>query len=173
MRAIAIPSETTEAVVTGLRESHKDERGFHEEAVTRLQAEVKRIQGRLEVIHEDKLDGKITEEFWARKNAEWRRKQIEALAAVERHQNANHLYFGEGARILNLARRTPELWDEQPQDGKRKLLETLLSNCTCDGEILDGCYRKPLCWLAEGLSRPGWYPHGDSNPGRRAENPVS
>ena len=163
VRAVAIPPEVVEWIVTALRDSHKDERQFHEETVARLQAEVKRIQTRLDAIYEDKLDGTITEEFWARKNAEWRRKQMEALAAVERHQTANHLYLDEGARILDLARRAHDLWEKQPQEGKRKLLETLLSNCTFDGENLDATYRKPFCWLAEGSQCSDWLPAPDSN----------
>ena len=65
-------------------------------------------------------------------------------------------------RILDLARRAFELWEKQPQEGKRELLDLLLSNCTWDGENLDATYRKPFCWLAEGSSRPNWLPAPDN-----------
>jgi len=129
-----------------------------EAAVARLQAEAKKVQARLDAMYEDKLDGTITEDLWRRKNEEWRKRQMEALAAVERHQGANHLYLDEGARILDLARRAFELWEKQPREGRRKLLETLLSNCTFDGGNLSAAHRKPFCWLAEGSSRPNWLP---------------
>ena len=163
VRAVTIPPEAVEMIVTALRDSHRDEREFHAATVERLQDEAKRMQARLDALYEDKLDGKITEDFWARKNAEYRAKQLEALAAVERHQTANHLYLDEGARILDLARRAYDLWAQQPQSGKRELLNLLLSNCTWDGENLCATYRKPFCWLAEGPSRPNWLPAPDSN----------
>jgi hypothetical protein len=50
-----------------LRESHVEEKQFHREAIERLQAEYNRLQRRIEVAYEDKLDERITTEFYDRR----------------------------------------------------------------------------------------------------------
>ncbi|MBM3477034.1 MAG: recombinase family protein [Armatimonadetes bacterium] len=165
VRGISISPEAVGMIVGAVRDSQKGEREFQGATVARLQAEATRIQTRLDRIYEDRLDGKIDEDLWLRKTEEWRARHGEALAAVERHRDADRLYLDEGARVLHLASRASDLWATAPPEGKRELLNLLLSNSTWDGEILDGCYEKPFCYLAEGRSRLDWYPHGDSNPG--------
>lgn len=161
--AVVIPEETVEWIKQALRESHHDERAYHEEQVQHLQAEYLRLQGRLDRAYEDRLDGRIAEDFWARKSAEWRQQQIALRVAMERHENANRIYFEEGFRILDLAGRAYDLWLAQGAFEKRKLLDVVLSNCTFDGETLTATYRKPFCWLAEGLRCSDWLPGPDSN----------
>ncbi len=43
---------------------------------------------RMDAAYEDKLDGTIGEETWRRKSHEWRSRQLEIQAAVERHLQA-------------------------------------------------------------------------------------
>lgn len=90
-----------------LRESHGDERRFHEEAIGRLQEEHRRLRDRLDAMYVDKLDGKIAETFYDRKAAEWRSEQDRLLRAVEEHQAANRTYLDEGVALLELARSGP------------------------------------------------------------------
>jgi phage host-nuclease inhibitor protein Gam len=54
-------------IVSALKASHQDEKAYHEEQVSKLQAEVRRLQERMDAAYEDKLDGTIGEETWRRK----------------------------------------------------------------------------------------------------------
>ena len=163
VRAVSIDAATAEWVIQALRESHREEREYHDAQVGSLQKEYARLQNRLDQAYEDKLDGKISEETWERKTAEWRAAQLRARTALEQHENANQCYFDEGSRILELASKAYSLWIRQDPLEKRKLLDILLSNCTFDGENLHPDYRKPFCWLAEGLRCSDWLPGADSN----------
>jgi hypothetical protein len=111
---------------------------------------------------QDKLDGKISDEFWERKNADWRDAQLRIRASIEKHENANRYYFDEGCQILDLAGRAYDLWLKQDSFGKRELLNIVLSNCSFDGVSLTATYAKPFCWLAEGLVCSDWLPLLDS-----------
>ena len=95
---------------------------------------------------------------------QWRESQIRLRAAIERHESANQFYLDEGCRILELASKAYDMWLQQDQTGKRKLLDIILSNCTFDGENLSATYRKPFCWLAKGASRSDWLPGTPQNP---------
>ena len=164
VRRIQIDAETIDWIVAALRESHRDESAYHDEQVTRLQAEVKKIQARVDAAYEDRLDGAISDEYWERRSREWHSRQFELQAAIERHQKAGEHYLDSGVKILRLAERAYSLWLLQPQDEKRKLLDILLLNCTFDGERLWGTYAKPFCWLAEGPVRSVWRGRRDLNP---------
>ena len=156
VRRVHIDEETIEWIVEALKASHADKKEYHEEQLARIEGELKRLRGRMDAVYEDKLDGKIGEDFWERKRREYRAREAELMRALEQHQKANTFYFDAGVRVLRLAEKAYELWLAQPQTEKRRLLDTLLLNCTFDGENLDATYRKPFCWLAEGPVRSIW-----------------
>ena len=156
VQRVHIDDESIEWIVATLKESHRDEKAYHEEQTSRLRGEVRKLQDRLSAAYEDKLDGSISEEFWQRKSHEWRSRQLELQRGVEAHQMADGLYLDAGVKILRLSQQMYSLWLSQPQNEKRRLLDILLLNCTFDGENLGPIYEKPFCWLAEGLVRSVW-----------------
>ena len=156
VQRVQIDDETIEWVVAALKESHYDEELYHLDQIAKLQAEVNKLRTRLSSAYDDKLDGRIAEDLWESKSAEWKERLLELKQSIEKHENANHCYYDAGVKILRLAQRAYTLWLSQPQTEKRKLLDLLLSNCTFDGTSLTATYRKPFCWLAEGLDRVVW-----------------
>ena len=76
-------------VTDALRQSHADEKWFHEEAIARLQAEYTRLQSRIDAMYIDKLNGRVDAAFFDRMAAEWRAEQDRILRAVEEHQAAS------------------------------------------------------------------------------------
>ena len=99
----------------------------------------------MDAAYEDKLDGTIGEETWRRKSDEWRSRQLEMQAAIERHLQASQVYYEAGVKLLRLAQNAYTLWLTRPQTEKRKLLNLPQSNCTFDGVSLTPCYEKPFC----------------------------
>jgi site-specific DNA recombinase len=71
-RAIELDDEIIALMAEALREGHRDERQFHDEAIARLQAEHTKLQTRLDAMYADKLDGVIDRAFYERKANEWR-----------------------------------------------------------------------------------------------------
>lgn len=71
--------------VTALKESHKDEKKYHTEAVTTLQQSYQRLQNRIDAMYIDKLDGNITPQFFQQKSEEWRKEQADILRKIEKH----------------------------------------------------------------------------------------
>jgi hypothetical protein len=64
LKGIAFSDETLSWVRQALRESHHDERQFHDDAIAKLQREHRRLQDRIDNMYEDKLDGRIGNEFF-------------------------------------------------------------------------------------------------------------
>jgi hypothetical protein len=97
-------------LIQALRESHRDEKAYHDGMIASLQAQYDKLQHRIDQAYTDKLDGKIPEELFLRKMNEWREEQSKILSQIRAQQTANHNYLEEGICILELANKAYSLY---------------------------------------------------------------
>ncbi|HMK75053.1 MAG TPA: zinc ribbon domain-containing protein, partial [Thermodesulfobacteriota bacterium] len=142
LRAIKIDKKVLEWVITGLRESHSEEKQYHNEVISSLQYQ--KLQDRIDAMYVDKLDGKISEDLFSRKSEEWGAQQADILRKIEHHHGANRFYLEEGMRLLELAQRAVTLYEKQHMQEKRRLLNFVFSNSTWKDGKLVHAYRKPF-----------------------------
>ena len=71
------------------------------------------------------------------------------LKSIEDHQSANQSYMEEGIRILELASRAAELFEKQPAEEKRRLLNCVLKGASWQHGKLTGEFRQPFDMLAK------------------------
>jgi len=176
---LSFSKEVLEWVTRALRESHEDERKFHDDAIGKLQTEHRHLQDRIDAMYMDKLDGRIDNKFFDRKAGEFRFEQCRIMRDIEAHQTANRSYIEDGIKLLELARRAHELFESQPAAEKRKLLDFVLSNSRWKDGHLEADYRQPFDLIASAAfahrqaganSGPGndgfdnWRRERDSNP---------
>jgi site-specific DNA recombinase len=148
LRLIQMDREVLEWVVTALKESHGDEKRYHDEMIAKLQKEYQKLQDRVDAMYVDKLDAKVPQEFFDRKNSDWRAEQAEILWKIEKHQNANCSYLEEGVGLLELGQKATSLYEKQEMREKRRVLDFIFSNCLWrDGSLIPN-YRKPFDMLA-------------------------
>ena len=147
-----------------LLRSHSDEQAYHTGQLEALNAQYATIQRRLDQAYMDKLDGKITEEFWQAKLTEWRKEQDGIQDQIARHQRANHHYFEQGLKIFELAQAGLRQYDTKTEEERRNLLAFVLSNCILNDVTLTPAYRRPFCLFAEGPLLKEWRERRDSNP---------
>jgi site-specific DNA recombinase len=179
---LKIDPDTLEWITDALHHSHSETRRLHDQAIKRLQGEFDTVQKRLDSMYVDKLDGRIDSATFDRLAAQWRAEQDVISKSMDRHREANEVYFIEGSKILDLASRSQELFATQPPEEKRKLLDFVLSNCSWSHGELSPSFRRPFDLLVETrkMAEEGqrrnrceatpdakfqiWYPQRDSNP---------
>jgi hypothetical protein len=94
----------------------------------------------------DKLDGRISNEFFDAKAAEFRAAQCGLMRDIETHQSANQSCVEDGIRLLELAHQAASLFENQPPAEKRKLLDFVLSNCRWkDGQLARNTANPLIC----------------------------
>ena len=76
----------------------------------------------------------------------------------------NESYTVTAEKIPELAKKAVFLYEKQDPVEQRKLLETVLSNCTFDGGTLCPTYTKPFDLFARGNETGNWRREWDSNP---------
>jgi len=148
LQGLSFDAAVMDWVADALCRTHADDQAYNEDAIKRLQADHARIAGRIEDMYLDKLDGRVEADFYDRKAAEWRRELDRLGAAIDERQATARSYLPEGVRLLELARRAPELFETQEPREKRRLLNFLLSNCSWKDGTLHAEFRQPFDMLA-------------------------
>ncbi len=187
-RRISIDEDIVNWIATALRESHGDQKRFRDESVARLQQEHTRLQNRLDVMYEDRLDGRIDLSLFERKSSEYRHEQARITAEINGFGNADGQYMDAGIRLLELTRNMHRLFEKQQAAEKRRLLDFVVSNSVWkEGKIVPA-WRQPFDMIAlanesaqvgtggelteTGLNQ-NWLPGMDSNHDSRLQRPLS
>ena len=178
LRRISIDEDIVNWIATPLRDSHGDQKRFRDESVARFQQEHTRLQNRLDVIYEDRLDGRIDLSLFERKSGEYRQEQARITAEINGFGTADGQYMDAGIRLLELTRNMHRLFEKQQAAEKRRLLDFVVSNSVWrEGKIVP-LWRQPFDMIAvanESQQAPSssngpetglnanWLPFADSN----------
>jgi site-specific DNA recombinase len=164
IRDIHIP----DAVLVQLQESLLSDKGREEEIREQqgrlLQQRLGQVQRRMDQGYQDKLDGKISEEFWARKASEWQSEEHQILSSIQSLRAARPERLLDASRILELANKAYFLYVKQPPAEKAKLLKIVLSNCAIDAVNIYPTYSKPFDLIFQRSKTEEWRAWRGSNP---------
>ena len=91
-----------------------------------MKARYDQIQARIETMYLDKLDGRITQEFFDKQSAMWRREQDALLLKIQDIQKATLAPIDEAVDMLRLTSRASELFLQQTALEQRRLLQVVV-----------------------------------------------
>lgn len=111
----------------------------------------------------DKLDGNVTDDFWAEKNNEWTLEHAAILQKIDAHSKANINYMRQGSELLELLENLYLQYIQLDECEKQKMLNYIFSNFLVDGRNIRYDYKKPFDLFAKGLSCSLIWRIGDSN----------
>ena len=86
------------------------------------------------------------------------------LSALDRPTT---MFVATGERIIELVKRAGMLYKTQDSAEQRRLLESVLSNCTFDRGSVCPTYKKPFDLFARASETGEWRGRRDSNPKNR------
>ncbi len=129
----------------------------------RLAQRRSQVQRRLDQAYQDKLDGKISEEFWVRKSVEWQAEENQIRASIQGLGVAQPERLLDAARILELANKAYFLYVKQNHAERAKLLKMVLSNCGIDAVSTYPTYRKPFDLIFQKVKTEEWRAWRGSN----------
>jgi site-specific DNA recombinase len=163
---LRLDDEVFDLIRRALKESEEERTRDQKEARARIQAEHDRLQDRMMAMYVDKLDGKITENFYTRLQATWRDERKRCLADLARFDDADDSQFEAGLTILRLGQEAAEALKTGSPTQKRNLLNYVLSNCTWANGELTADFNEPFDLLDETLAQThAAAPTGDGEAG--------
>ena len=163
LQDIYVPREIAAQIVASIRQGGNQivaEALRHRQS---LEVRLTAIRKRMDQLYVDKLDGKVDEEFWTRKNADWKTEEGEILTQLARPMPTPEQHAMTVERALELANRAYLLYSKQNPQEQAKLLKLVLSNCSVDGVSTLPSYRRPFDLIAKRAKAKEWCARRDSN----------
>jgi site-specific DNA recombinase len=122
-----VPQEVVSQIVTTVRKDQQQSASRVSAERSRLDVRLTAIRKRMDGAYADKLDGKISEDFWERRASDWRMEELQVKMAI---QGLSEAETGDRAldaqRIFELANKAYLLYVSQASTEKAKLLKMLL-----------------------------------------------
>ena len=107
---INITKEHSEWVLQVLKDSFKDEKAYSEERLKSLHAQKQILRDRIDNIYLDKLDKKISEEFWQEKHNKWTQELLTIQNNITAFEKANINFIEQGANFLRICTDAEDLY---------------------------------------------------------------
>jgi hypothetical protein len=163
IKPIHITVEVADAIASALRASEGDAASQRAASLQQLEHRRKTVVSKTDRGYEDYVSDRISEAFWSRKSAEWDAELQTIDAELVRLQRTHAPAMLTAEKTLELAKRAEILYKSQNPSEQRRLLETVLSNCTFDRGTLCPTYTKPFDLLVKGNETGNWRRERDSN----------
>ena len=138
-------------IYKALKESHKDEIEFRASQVTELNRRLQLIQNRLDIVYEDKLDGKVSSEFYDTKSKQYTIEKESILASLDNLSKTNTKYYEQGVNLFELAQKSSDCYKKGNNKQKREFIRLVFSSLKLKGNKLFYFYTKPFELLSQAV----------------------
>ncbi|KKS27987.1 MAG: Recombinase [Parcubacteria group bacterium GW2011_GWC1_42_11] len=140
----SMTEEEAQEIYRRIREDHKAEADYKESAIKTLNDRYSSLQRRLDILYDDRLAEKISQERWQGKQDEMVREQTEIQAQIAKIKREETKYFEVYINILDLARRAREIYEKRTPEEKRLLISHLFSNLVLKDKEASYLLKKPV-----------------------------
>jgi hypothetical protein len=176
MSAVVTPIQITpdiaEGISAAISASGAEVEQKRRESMTQLEQRRRVVVSKMDRAYEDLVPGRVSDEFWSRKSSasEAELQTVEREISRVKHPTDSPVINVE--KILELAKKAEFLYKSQNPTEQRRLLETVLSNCTFDRGSLVPTYSKPFDLLVRGNETGCWRRGWDSFPTIRGRSMI-
>ncbi len=145
-------------VLGELQEKMHETFEYHNHSAQQIEKQITVIENRIDQAYLDKLDGKISEEFWDRQTKRWMLDKENLSIQLSEHQKTDTSYLKNANLILELAKNATTTFQNAKHEQKRRFAQKLFSNCFLNDRILDLELRKPYDLILESSKTGNWRP---------------
>jgi site-specific DNA recombinase len=163
---IRIPEQVVRQIVESIRTDFSQIEAKRREQISRLNQRLSALRTRMSKSYDDKLEGKIDEQFWVVRHSEWMDEQHQLEAEMEKLQQPTAAADPalSAQKILELAQNAHSIYLAGNDTERAQLLRILILNCQTDGVTLTPTYRKPFDLICQRGKNEEWRRGRDSNP---------
>jgi len=144
LQELVIPQPILEWLGDAVLESDRTEQAAREQTIKRWQARYDQIQARIETMYMEKLDGRISQEFFDKHSATWRDEQQALLRKIQEIQHAAPAPIDEAIDMLRLTSRASELFLQQPAAEQQRLIKMVVDTAAWKDGMLQTTLFEPF-----------------------------
>jgi hypothetical protein len=127
-----------------LKECHADEKVYHERVMRDLTEKLAKIKTRIDMLYDDRADGRIDKEFFEERLSQYRQQQQETIFLIARHKEAAINYAKTANDILTVSQGARELFEKLELKDKQTLFKFILSDTRLQNGKLLFSYNEPF-----------------------------
>jgi site-specific DNA recombinase len=143
LRELVVPKAITDWLRAALKESDVTQTRAREQALQHAQAEYDRLNQRIETMYLDKLDGRITNDFYDEKAAAWRQTQVELQRRIHELRTTTQNYE-DAINSIETTSTLCKAFPTQSASEQRRLLKILIEKASWKAGELETTLRNPF-----------------------------
>jgi site-specific DNA recombinase len=144
VRELVIPPAILAWLGDAVLNSDRTEQAARVESIKKQKARNDQIEARIETMYMDKLDGRITQEFFDQLAAKLRREQDGLQRRIQDIQKATPAPVDQAIDTLRLTSRASKLFLQQPAIEQRRLLQTVVEKAAWKNGVLQAALFEPF-----------------------------
>ncbi|MCK5062185.1 recombinase family protein [Candidatus Parcubacteria bacterium] len=144
LNSLKIPQETQDCIAEGLKQSFYIKCNTEDVIKQNLEDKKTKLEERMKILYEDRLDKIITPEFYQEKFTEYTAGIKNLCKKIDRYITANINYYILGTKILELSNNAGFLYENAFPIEKQELMNFLLSNSKLKDKKMLISYKKPF-----------------------------
>ena len=136
LRELVIPLPILEWLGDAVLTADQTEQAARAQTIKKMQARYEQIRARIETMYLDKIDGRITQEFFDKQSATWRREQDGLLLKIQEIQKATPMPIDQAVDMLRRTSQASELFLQQSASEQRRFLHTVVEKAAWQDSAL-------------------------------------
>lgn len=133
---LKLPKDAIKRLIAALKKNEESKNLYNKDQLAKLQLTYDKIDKHLEVMYNDRLDGRLSTEEYDQKVVQYQNKREEIHSQIRNLKEVNTSNYITASKLLDLASRATELYQSSEVDEKRLFLKTILQNLELDGKNL-------------------------------------
>ncbi len=160
---MSIAESLVDEAVNVLRSEQDNIQTFYKNAISQTRSKYTKLEKRLKVLYDDRLDGRITVTEYDKyvKNIKMEMEELERKLVEFTSNDKSFIVTSE--HLLRLASQAKDIFESSQPAKKNKILRTLLANCTLSGKKLNFTLLKPFDKLCTEVKNTNWLRGRGSN----------
>lgn len=163
LEKLNITEVTVNKVLSVLKTEHDNIQLFYKEAITNTRSGYNRLQKKLDVLYEDRLDGRITVADYDKYVTKTKAEMDELDRKLVEFTNNDKSFVVTSEYLLKLASQAKQIFESSQPPKRNKILRMLLANCTLNEKRLQLHLLKPFSVLCLDTNSLNWLRQLGSN----------
>ncbi len=157
LETVWITEKQAADVLTLIRNNAGEAQASSETQAAIIKGQLTKLEERMAKAYADKLDEKITEEFWAEQQKRWGDERVRLEEALRAQEEAGpSAIMPTVKKVLELAKAIVPLYKKGTVEEKREIVNWVCSNLRLTGKKLEFQMKTPPAEIAEGRRSGKW-----------------
>ena len=147
-----------------MKNEHDNIQLFYKNAITQTRAEYLRLEKKLGMLYDDRLDGRITVDEYDKYVMKYKTEMEDLDRKLVEYTNNDTSFQLTSAYLLELASKAKNIFERSQPEQKNKILRMLLTNPTLKAKRLQLPLLKPFASILDNSNSQNWLRGRGSNP---------